>query len=474
MTSKRTPAPPPELPGYRVLQHLGSGGFADVFLYEQDLPRRKVAVKVLIDSAVDDSVRQRFISEANAMAQVSTHPSIVSIFFAGIAPDGRPCLVMEYCPKPNLSVRLRRERIPVPEALRIGIRLASAVATAHNAGILHRDIKPANVLVTEYGWPALTDFGISAQIDANLERLDGLSVPWSAPEQFNDLTQPDWRTDVYSLGATVYALLAGRSPFEVFGGNNSTTALISRIEREPVPSTGRDDVPPLLEQVLARSLHKRTEARFRSALELAQALQGVEMAMGLTPTAIEVMDTGQVTESEAEEDTPTRMRGVVTIDQDDGSTSAASTASTRYRIEDEDGPPRRPLMLVIGSIAAVLVIGVIVGVLLFVDPPPPPQGPEKPTPEQQTAQPVQAPGAVTDLACESTGGQLSCTWTQPDGDVPVQRWSWSWTERPADATTVGDPKLNTEVPEGLQPCIQVVALGDNGRSSEPVSRCAAG
>src|SRR5699024_11007326 len=144
----RPPAAPPELPGYRPIRHLGSGGFADVFLYQQDLPHREVAVKVLLESVVNSESRQRFVAEANAMARLSAHPSIVTIHFAGIAPDGRPCLVMEYCPRPNLGIRMRKERIDLAEVLRIGVRLASAVETAHRAGILHRDIKPANVLVT--------------------------------------------------------------------------------------------------------------------------------------------------------------------------------------------------------------------------------------------------------------------------------------------------------------------------------------
>ena len=96
------------------------------------------------------------------MAQLSHHPSIVTIYHAAIAADGRPFLVMEYCSRPGLAERYRQERISVAEALRIGIRLASAVETAHRAGILHRDIKPANVLTTDFGWPALTDFGIAA------------------------------------------------------------------------------------------------------------------------------------------------------------------------------------------------------------------------------------------------------------------------------------------------------------------------
>ena len=117
---------------------------------------------MLLAGSLDDEVRAPVPAEANLMAQLSHHPSIVTIYHAAIAADGRPFLVMEYCSRPGLAERYRQERISVAEALRIGIRLAAAVETAHRAGILHRDIKPANVLTTDFGWPALTDFGIAA------------------------------------------------------------------------------------------------------------------------------------------------------------------------------------------------------------------------------------------------------------------------------------------------------------------------
>src|SRR5699024_2548411 len=145
-------------------------------------------------------------------------------------------------------------------------------------------IKPANVLVTAYNWPKLTDFGIAAQIESHSLEAEGMSVPWSAPELFAPVPQSDVRTDVWSLGATVYGLLAGRSPFEVRGGNNSAASLIGRIERQPVPATGRDDMPDLLQQTLARSMHKRAEARYRNAYDFARALRVVEADLGLPQT----------------------------------------------------------------------------------------------------------------------------------------------------------------------------------------------
>ena len=102
---RRPPSSPPDLPGYTPLGLLGSGGFADVFLYEQRLPRRKVAVKVLLADDIDVGTRAQFVAEANLMARLSAHPFIVTIFHADVSADGRPYFVMEYCSGPSLSER---------------------------------------------------------------------------------------------------------------------------------------------------------------------------------------------------------------------------------------------------------------------------------------------------------------------------------------------------------------------------------
>ena len=152
---------------------------------------------------------------------------------------------MKYYPPPNLAVRSRAERMSVEEVLRTGIQLASAVETAHRAGIIHRDIKPANVLVSQYGQPGLTDFGIAGR-GGHAEDVDedvGVSVPWSPPEVLYGQSNGDARSDVYSLAATLWHLLVGRSPFEQPGGDNSAYALMPRIRAVPVPPTGRADVP---------------------------------------------------------------------------------------------------------------------------------------------------------------------------------------------------------------------------------------
>ncbi|KQO07471.1 hypothetical protein ASF06_12750 [Agreia sp. Leaf244] len=328
MNARRPPSPPPEIAGFEHEQLLGSGGFADVFLYEQRMPRRRVAIKVLLSEALTPGARENFDAEANLMAQLSTHPSIVTIYQADIAKDGRPYLVMEYCSRPNLAARYRREKISVAEALRIGIQVAGAVETAHRAGILHRDIKPANILTTEYNRPALTDFGISVtMVGGGDDAAVGMSIPWSPPEVFGQSSSSGSGGDIYALGATVYTLLAGRSPFEVPGGSNGGLDLITRIQQSPLSRTGRADVPHSLEQILATSMAKREEDRFGSALEFARALQKVQLELSLSVTPADVLDDSLPSAAEEEEDDGnTRIRGIVTIDP---TAPVAGTATRR-------------------------------------------------------------------------------------------------------------------------------------------------
>jgi serine/threonine protein kinase len=314
VSSKRTPAPPPQLPGFTFLDVLGSGGFADVYLFEQHLPRRKVAVKVLLPEKMAGGSAEQFAAEANVMALLSTHPAIVTIYQAGVSDDHRPYLAMEYCPKPNLQVRSRAAALPVAEALRIGIQVAAAVETAHRAGILHRDIKPANILVTEYNRPALTDFGIATSA-GSADPSTGMSIPWSPPESFADIPEFGVRSDVWALGATLFTLLAGRSPFEVVGGRNGGAELIQRIEAQPLPQLDRADAPSSLQLALERAMAKRPGDRYDSAVSFARALQKVQIELSHSVTPIDILDDSpDAVDEEDEEGELTRVRGIVSID----------------------------------------------------------------------------------------------------------------------------------------------------------------
>jgi serine/threonine protein kinase len=300
------------LPGFSYVHVLGSGGFADVFLYEQNMPRRQVAVKVMLSEVVNDQVRQMFQAEANLMAQLSAHPSILTVYQASVSSDGRPYLVMELCSS-SLSERYRREPIAVPEVLRIAIKIGSAVETAHRAGVLHRDIKPSNILQTAYGHPVLSDFGIASTLGGQKdENSVGLSIPWSAPEVLLDETPGSIASEVWSLAATAYSLLAGRSPFEVPGGANSSSDLMGRIARAKPQPIGRPDVPASLEAVLRKAMSRRPEQRPASALELVRELQLVEAELGLPQTAAEIAMDDWALGTVADQEERTRLRPVST------------------------------------------------------------------------------------------------------------------------------------------------------------------
>ncbi|MCU1514166.1 MAG: serine/threonine protein kinase [Microbacteriaceae bacterium] len=334
---RRPTSTPPELPGYTFVKVLGSGGFSDVFLYEQQLPKRRVAVKVLLTEELSGANRAAFVAEANLMAQLSTHPYIVTIYQADVASDDRPYFVMEYCSGPSLAERYKQETFPVADALRTGVRLSSAVATAHSAGILHRDIKPANVLTNDYGWPALTDFGISSAVEEDVLPLHtgtladalssdtgtngtgasiGMSVPWSPPEMFEDDPVPDVRSDVFSLAATIYTILAGHTPFEVRGHSNGTLDLIGRIERGAITPMPRDDLPRSLVAVLQKGMASDRADRFATAVDFARALQRVELELGYAPTTIDVPNLlveAPSRDGAADDADETQVRGVATI-----------------------------------------------------------------------------------------------------------------------------------------------------------------
>jgi serine/threonine protein kinase len=280
----RTPAQdvaPPDLPGYRFIKHIGAGGNAQVYLYEQDLPHRKVAVKVLNESALSEAARRRFTAEANVTADLA-HRHIVQVFDANVTADGRPYIAMPYYPQPNLSIRARRSHFSVGDVLRIGIQIGSAVETSHRRDVLHRDIKPQNILTDSYGEPALTDFGIATTKGG--DGPEGLSVPWSPPEILFGTSPGDQRADVYSLGATLWHLLVGRSPFEQPGGDNGTFALMGRIKSEAPPRTQRADVPDSLERLLRQAMAKDPAARPQSAMELIRGLQSIEQELRLPLT----------------------------------------------------------------------------------------------------------------------------------------------------------------------------------------------
>ncbi|MFZ1579167.1 MAG: serine/threonine-protein kinase [Nostocoides sp.] len=290
----RSPQQAPEIPGHTYVRLISNkGGFGDVYLFEEVALHRSVAIKVIRDTALDPATQSRFENEARTMAGLE-HPNVVRIYATGRARDGRPYISMMHCPKPTLAQRAAAGQLPLSEVLDIGISVGGAIESAHRAGVLHRDIKPANILTMPWGAAGLTDFGVAASLSLDTDDDDaGVSIPWSPPEMLFTTTRGSPASDVYSLAATLWHILVGRSPFEVPGGDNSRMTLMSRIRDMPAPMTGRADVPSSLDRTLQRAMAKSPAMRPQSVAEFARALQAVQQELRAPMTPFVVLETSQ-------------------------------------------------------------------------------------------------------------------------------------------------------------------------------------
>ncbi len=263
----------PRIPGLTDLRPLGAGGFATVYRAHQAQLGRDVAVKIDNRVLADERDRRRFLREAHAAAKLSGHPHVVGVHDANITAQGTPYMVMELCTGGSLADQLDQRGPLHHEQVRdLGVKLADALAAAHQEGVLHRDIKPGNILVDRYGTPKLADFGLAALLDAqggSTVTRDALSPSYAPPEAFA-MAEPTPQADVYSLAATLYTLLAGKPPRPVPWPISSFDQL-GEILRRPV--TAVNGVPPALHETIARALHPDANLRTPSAAQLRDELR---------------------------------------------------------------------------------------------------------------------------------------------------------------------------------------------------------
>jgi serine/threonine protein kinase len=263
----------PDVAGLVDLVEIGRGGFGVVYrALEQDL-ERPVAVKVLFGQ-LDDVSRRRFERERRAMGKISGHPHVVTVYRTGMTGNGQPFIVMELMEGGSMRDRVRADGpVPWAEAVRIGVDIASALDEAHRAGIRHRDIKPGNLLVSARGVVKLADFGI-ALISGGPETQSSVvtaSLAHAAPEVLAG-RRPDERSDIYSLGSTLYELLRGQAAF-VRDDDESLIPLLTRIARDTAPSLTGAGVPRPLSDVIEQAMAKDPADRPQSAADLQDALR---------------------------------------------------------------------------------------------------------------------------------------------------------------------------------------------------------
>jgi hypothetical protein len=269
---------------FAIQQEIGRGGFGTVFLATQTHLDRPVALKVLLPELVSTPESMaRFENEAHIMSRLR-HPSIVSVLDHDVE-DGIPWIAFEYVPGKSLRTRLEKGPLPWREVVAIGIAMASALEVAHEKGVLHRDIKPENIIAKDEASWKLTDFGIARWADAtNVRTEEGvlLGTPqYFSPQQLMGVPV-DPRTDLYSLGITLYELTTGQIPFW------EETLVVSLQKRlnDPLPPASSlvKDVPVGLDEILRRLLSPDRDRRFETASALKKALTEVN-AGDTTPDA---------------------------------------------------------------------------------------------------------------------------------------------------------------------------------------------
>jgi len=254
---------------YEVHSQLGAGGMGEVYLAEDTKLDRKVALKILPAEVVANQERmQRFVREAKAVSALN-HPNIVTIHEIDET-NSIHFIVIEFIDGETLRRHKKGARLSVPEALDVGIQVASALSAAHKAGIIHRDIKPENIMIRRDGIVKVLDFGLAkltenqpaTQVDTEvatkglIKTEPGVVVgtaQYMSPEQVRGLAL-DARTDIFSIGVVLYEMVAGRRPFE---GTTVTDMIVSILERKPPTLTtfGRE-IPETIEWIVSKALHK--------------------------------------------------------------------------------------------------------------------------------------------------------------------------------------------------------------------------
>lgn len=287
MTAARTQFGP-----YQIQSRLGGGGMGEVFRAHDPRLRRDVAIKILAAHRLGDrDALPRMVREARLAAAIE-HPAIVSVHDVG-EQDGQFFLVTELVEGERLRERLRRGPLSVRQALDYAMVIASALAAAHERGVVHRDLKPDNVMLTAGGGLKILDFGIAkfvatpgasteAPTAALTEAGQTIGTPaYMAPEQFEGRSV-DHRTDQFAFGVLLYELLAGARPFTGATGPEVSAAIL----RDEPPHLGgvRADVPPPLSRLVARCLAKDPQQRYASTTDLAHAIADVRADLDLVST----------------------------------------------------------------------------------------------------------------------------------------------------------------------------------------------
>jgi serine/threonine protein kinase len=273
----------PSIAGYEQFQEIGTGGSATVFRAFQSGVERWVAVKVLHSEQLSAEDRALFDVERRVLGQLPKHQHIVTVFDSGFAQDGSPFLAMELCSRGSLASLVSTGPLGLEETIRVGHRMASALAFAHRHRLLHRDVKPENILISDLGDPVLSDFGIASVIGQTSVGSERAFSPHHVAPEILRGAEPGPEADLYSLGSTLFTLLAGRAPHQLHAAEEVELHEVLYRVVDPAFSTelpADADAPPSVRALLRRLLQKDHRQRSNSASQIEAEFAHLERELG--------------------------------------------------------------------------------------------------------------------------------------------------------------------------------------------------
>ncbi len=335
-----------QLGNYEILTQIGAGGMGEVYLTEDKKLGRKVAIKLLTDEFNKNADRlHRFTQEAKA-ASALNHPNILTIHEIGET-DGKHYIATEYIEGQTLRHHIQLSRLKTREVLDAMVQVASALSTAHQAGIIHRDIKPENLMLRPDGYVKVLDFGLAKLTEKNTPTTDSQAatisrkatdpgtimgtVQYMSPEQARGKLV-DARTDIFSLGIVLYEMLAGRAPFT---GESSTDVLAAILDKEPLPLLRFvDEIPTELQRIVSKCMRKERDERYQTMKDVLLDLKELRDELAVEAKLERSL---RPTNSNAENQQTLIADGGITQNQSAQATSAATaqpTSSAEYLVSE--------------------------------------------------------------------------------------------------------------------------------------------
>lgn len=338
---------------YEVIERVGSGGMADVFRAKDHRLNRFVAVKVLKNEYGEDTkLVTKFHQEAQAVACLS-HPNVVGVYDVG-EEDEMHYIVMEFVDGITLKKYIEKKgKLSVREAVGIGLQIANGLEAAHSNHIIHRDIKPQNILISKDGTAKVSDFGIAKAASSNTITANAMgSVHYISPEQARGGFS-DEKSDIYSLGVTMYEMLSGTLPFS---GESAVAVALAHIQEDATPLAAIDaTIPQGLSNIVAKCMQKKTELRYPTVADLIadmkMFLQDPAGEYGVIKSLYENAETIFIPSGDVD-----------TLKAASGKVSASSEEdNSEEPEEDSDGDvdPKLEKALIIGSIVVAIIIGIV-------------------------------------------------------------------------------------------------------------------